>query len=264
MSFNIIDFGVNYGKNLTEDKLIHTLNKAADEGVTHVVSISNSLAEIQRNINNHAVLKDNINLKYYFTAGVHPHNGKELKAHKLEVIENCFRDHSPVCFAVGECGLDYNRMFSPKEDQIHAFHLQIELAKRLNKPLYLHCRDAFDDFIAILHQHSYYNGLIHCFTGNLDQALQFTNLGFKLGITGWLLDKRRNHELIGAISDPRITVDMLIAETDAPYLSIDRKRKARPEDVRVIIERIAQLKGIEKDLCAETIYQNSLKLLGII
>lgn len=124
----------------------------------------------------------------------------------------------------------------------------------------MHCRDAHEKLVAILKKHEYYNGLVHCFTGNLDQAIELTSLGLRLGITGWLLDKRRNQDLVEAIKDERITLDMLVVETDAPWLCIRRTKKKKesvPADTRYIVEEIAKLKNIDIVLCGETIYKNS-------
>lgn len=85
---------------------------------------------------------------------------------------------------------------------------------------------------------------MHCFTGNIEQALEFTRLGFKLGITGWLLDKRRNADLIKVIENPDIKLEMLIVETDAPFMAIRPKKFSLPEDTAIIVKRIAELKEI--------------------
>ena len=124
------------------------------------------------------------------------------------------------CFGIQEIGLDFNRNFSSKEDQIYAFTEQLNLAKELNTNVYLHCRDTFDEFISIIKQVDRYKGLVHCFTGNIKQALEITSLGFKLGIIGWLLDKKRNVDLVDVIENENITLDMLIVETDAPFMPI--------------------------------------------
>jgi len=157
--------------------------------------------------------------------------------------------------AVGECGLDYNRIFSPKEKQIQVFDYQIKLAKKLGKPLYMHCRDAFDDFIQVLKSNGYYNGVVHCFTGSQVQAEQLIKLGFYLGITGWLLDKRRNHYLVQAIKT--IPIEKIMVETDAPWLSIDRKRESHPLDTGEIVYEIAKIKSMDSIECGKQIYSNT-------
>jgi TatD DNase family protein len=148
-------------------------------------------------------------------------------------------------------------MFTPKDKQIYAFERQIILAKELNKKLYLHCRDAFDDFIEIIKKHNYYNGLIHCFTGNIVQALEFTKLGFKLGITGWIFDEARNSDLVDVIKHDSITIDMLVVETDAPFMPLKPKKESTPSDLWKVIERIAELKHLNYDYVGQKIYENS-------
>jgi len=255
-TYYTIDFGCNYAdtKNYPSHKLTKILEESYELGVDKIVSISNCIKEAKINL---LLAEEHTNL--YFTLGVHPHHASEFVEKDLIFLENNIKNKK--CFGIGECGLDYNRMFSPKDKQIFAFEQQIQLAKRCNAKLYLHCRDAFDDFIKIINENGYFNGLIHCFTGTIDQAIVFTTLGFKLGITGWLLDKRRNADLIKVVSDDRITLDMLIVETDAPYMAIKPARKSKPQDTAVIIEKIAELKGLDIVECGKAIYENSLKFL---
>ncbi len=255
-----IDFGVNFAnkKRYPNHKLVDILKKSYHEGVDKVVSISNNFDE---SITNLKLSEEFENL--HFTIGIHPHNASSMLKNKDKFIE--FIDKNiinPKCFGIGECGLDYNRMFSPKEDQLLAFHLQIELAQKYNKPLYLHCRDAYDDFIQIIKEHTYYKGLVHCFTGNIHQAIELTSLGFKLGITGWLLDKRRNKDLVQVIKDKRITIEMLVVETDAPFMAIHPSKESIPTDTGYIVEEIARLKQIDLIMCGKKIYQNSIQLLN--
>lgn len=264
--FPLIDCGVNYGsKHYNVESITKILNTAHQEkNITHILSISNSLPETRTNIYHREQLSSLTPVEYYYTAGIHPHNAKSFqKEQDLHFLEDIIHRDPSRCVAIGECGLDYNRMFSTKEQQIEAFECQILLAKKYHKQLYLHCRDAFDDFIELLRKHEYYHGIVHCFTGDIDQAIAFTSLGFKLGITGWLLDKRRNHDLLHAIQDPRITIEMLVVETDSPFLSIKRSRKSIPQDTSVIVEKIAELKNIPLEICSEVIYRNSLNLLMI-
>ena len=153
-------------------------------------------------------------------------------------------------------------MFSPKDIQNQVFHRQLQIANQLHSNVYLHCRDAFDDFIQIVRQYQDIKGLVHCFTGNLNQARQLTHLGLKLGITGWLYDNRRNYELICTVRDPSITLDMLVVETDAPFMPIAPDLVSNPWDTGAIIEKIAHLKHIDTITCGQIIYQNSIKMLS--
>ncbi len=256
-TFNTIDFGVNFGnvKRYPEAKLKQILDDSWKQGVDKVVSISNSIKEAKVNIE--------LGKKYpmfYYTLGIHPHDAKSYKEGDIEFLEANLTNEK--CFGVGECGLDYSRMFSPKETQLQVFGLQIDLAKKLNANLYLHCRDAYDDFINLLKEKNYFKGLVHCFTGTLAQALELTGLGFKLGITGWILDSRRNKDLVKAIRDPRITLDMLVVETDAPFMAIHPAKESIPTDTGAIVEEIARLKKMDLIECGKLIHANSEKFLA--
>ena len=256
-TYYTIDFGVNFANSLRypETKLDALLKKSYNEGVDKVVCISNSIKESK------IILE--LQSKYtnlYFTLGIHPHNAKQFKKSDISFLEENIS--KTKCYGIGECGLDYNRMFSPKDKQLEVFGLQIDLASKYNLPLYLHCRDAWDDFFELLKSKNYTNGLIHCFTGNLTQAIQLTNLGFKLGITGWIFDSRRNKDLIQVIKNEKITLDMLVVETDAPFMAIKPAKESIPTDTAYIVEEIARLKNIDVIECGKQIYLNSLNMLN--
>lgn len=127
----------------------------------------------------------------------------------------------PRCVAIGECGLDFNRNFSPPDVQETWFVRQIELAEALGKPLFMHCRDAGPRFAALLKAHRRsVPGVLHCFTGNEDELKQALDLGLFIGITGWVCDDRpeRGGAELAALL-PLIPDDRLLIETDAPYLT---------------------------------------------
>lgn len=119
-----------------------------------------------------------------FTAGVHPRSAKEWNSDTSQHLAGIWSN--PKVVAVGECGLDYCRMFSPKVAQRAAFQAQIAAAVSLDKPLFLHCRDAFEDFYAMLADAATAGarGVVHCFTGDAREAQAYLALGFDLGITG--------------------------------------------------------------------------------
>jgi TatD DNase family protein len=254
--FFTVDFGVNFAniKKYPEEKLDKIIKESYNSGVDKVVCISNNIKESK------VILE--MEKKYpnlYFTLGIHPHNSKQFDESDIKFIESNLSN--PKCYGIGECGLDYNRMFSPKKNQLKIFGLQIDLAKKYNIPLYLHCRDAWDDFVNLLKEKNYFNGLVHCFTGNISQAIEITNLGFKLGITGWIFDNRRNHDLVEVIKNKQITLDKLVVETDAPFMPIYPSKESIPSDTGFIIEEIARLKNLDVIECGKQIYSNSIKML---
>ncbi|KAG2499368.1 hypothetical protein HYH03_002943 [Edaphochlamys debaryana] len=166
-----------------------------------------------------------------FTAGVHPHNAKGCGPTTLADLRRLAAH--PRCVAIGECGLDYNRNYSPPDVQEVWFERQVELAKELRLPLFLHCRDAGERFAEILSRHMPLPApaVVHCFTGSRAELDLFLGLGLYIGITGWICDDRpeRGGADLAALL-PYIPRDRLMIETDAPYLvprSI-KPSKARP------------------------------------
>lgn len=150
------------------------------------------------------------------TAGVHPHNARTFDRHtqaELRALAQC-----PEVVAVGECGLDYDRDFSPRDQQRAAFESQLELAVELQKPVFLHQRCAHDDFRAILRGagSQLVGGVVHCFTGDAHELDSYLELGLHIGITGFICDERRGTHLQQLVQ--RIPPERLMIETDAPFL----------------------------------------------
>ena len=152
----------------------------------------------------------------YATAGVHPHEAKNCGPQTLDALAGLARQDCVL--AIGECGLDYNRDFSPREIQTLWFEKQLELAASLSLPVFLHERDAAGDFTAILKNHI--RGLkavvVHCFTGGRKELDAYLGLGCSIGVTGWVCDERRGRHL-GELLEI-IPAGRLMLETDAPFL----------------------------------------------
>ncbi|GAA5218631.1 TatD family hydrolase [Corallincola platygyrae] len=163
------------------------------------------------------------------TAGVHPHDAKSFVAEDLETLRGLLAE--PEVVAVGECGLDYNRDFSPRPVQRDVLEQQLALAAELNMPVFLHERDASDDLLAILARwrDKIPNAVVHCFTGSEQALKSYLDLDLHIGITGWVCDERRGQELLSMT--PLIPAGRLMLETDAPYL-IPRDLKPKPKSRR--------------------------------
>ena len=134
----------------------------------------------------------------------------------------------PEVVAVGECGLDFNRDYSPREDQISAFESQLALGARSGLPLFLHQRDAHDVFLGMLRDawpDLKAGAVVHCFTEGPREAEDYLDLGCHLGVTGWVCDEREGDALRAAV--PLIPRERLMLETDAPYL-LPRTIEPRP------------------------------------
>lgn len=169
----------------------------------------------------------------YSTAGIHPHDAKSGNPAALRELRELAA--SPQVVAVGECGLDFNRNFSPPAVQEQIFAAQVELARELRKPLFLHERDAHQAFVGILDRAAGPGGalsvpaVVHCFTGDRRALDAYLTRGCSIGITGWVCDERRGRELQQLLK--HIPLDRLMLETDAPFL-LPRDLKPRPTDGR--------------------------------
>ncbi|MBK6598244.1 MAG: TatD family hydrolase [Proteobacteria bacterium] len=208
----MIDIGINLAHDSYDADRAAVIERARLAGVKQMLVTGSSHASTLRAIE---LTQDYPNV-LFATAGVHPHHATELTAQNMPALEQAARQ--PTVVAVGECGLDYFRDYSPRDAQRHAFSLQLELAARLGKPVFLHQREAHEDFVAILREHrgSLVGGVAHCFTGDRQQLEQYLGLGLAIGITGWICDERRGHHLKELV--PHIPSDGLMIETDGPYL----------------------------------------------
>lgn len=195
--------------------------------------------------------------KLFATAGVHPHQATELTSTVLTELGELAAE--PEVLAVGECGLDYYRNYSPHTVQREAFHRQLELAARRRKPVFLHQRDAHQDFIAILREHwpALAGGVAHCFTGGAAELECYLELGLAIGITGWICDERRGAHLLDLVR--RIPADRLLLETDGPYL-LPRDMRPKPAARRnepVYLAHIAAVVARARGEPAESLAQSS-------
>lgn len=169
--------------------------------------------------------------------------------------------------AVGECGLDYDRMFSTKENQIRCLEKHIVLAEKLNKPLFLHERSASTDFIKRFRKHSDLcsKSVIHCFTGNKELLDKYLSMGFSIGITGWICDDIRGKELREAVKI--IPLDRILVETDAPFLTpknvpgLDRTNV--PQNIKYVVRDLAKYMKVSEDILMENARKNTERIFHI-
>ena len=184
---------------------------------------------------------------------------------------------SKKIIAIGECGLDYDRMFTTKEEQLYWFSKQLDLAAKFKLPVYLHCRDAHEDFMDVISssQHDFSGkAVVHCFTGNYDELVRYINEGFYIGITGWITDNKRNSDLLDAlvkvIAHPDLSTKFLervMIETDSPWLR-PRNIKKRgnvnyPENVYFVALKLADIMKIDVGKIAKITFNNTKKFFGL-
>ncbi|WP_444995582.1 TatD family hydrolase [Aliikangiella sp. IMCC44359] len=221
---NWIDIGINLTNRRYDQDREQVINNAIEHGVTKLIITGTSVRESRKAL---ALAQ-----KYdcaYSTAGCHPHDAKSLDTQAIKDITSLASAKEVV--AVGECGLDFNRNFSPKNQQIKAFEQQLEIAAQIEKPLFFHERDAFDTFYQIIKNRlpDLKDGVVHCFTGNKQSLKKYLDLGLFIGVTGWICDERRGQELYDIVK--YIPDDRLMIETDGPYLT-PRNLSPKPKDGR--------------------------------
>ena len=233
---------------------------AAASGVQQLVLIGSDVAESERNIS-----YCQQHLGCVTTAGVHPHQAANVSDDWLSQLKRLLSE--PQVVAVGECGLDFNRDFSPRPQQQRIFAEQLSLAKKRQLPVYLHERDAFDTQLAMLREHQISHGVTHCFTGDVTQLRAYLDLGLYIGITGWVCDERRGSELQQALAF--IPDDRLLLETDAPYLlprTIIPKpasRRNEPANLPYIAQQVAALRQTSLQQLSTQTLANSQRLFNL-
>lgn len=235
------------------------IQNAANDGVKCILTGSDMRS-------NESVNKFVKNHDCYGTAGIHPHNADSASMEDFSRIREIISGNDKI-IAVGECGLDYDRMFSTRENQIRCFEHHIKLAEELQKPLFLHERSASKDFINRFKNHKDIcsKSVVHCFTGDKDTLKKYLDMGFYIGITGWICDDRRGKDLRDAVKI--IPLDRIMAETDAPYLTpknvggLDRTNI--PQNIRYVVRELSVHMGISEETLTEKLIENTEKFFNI-
>lgn len=225
---SIIDIGANLGNKAFRGDLDAVLERALDAGVEAIVATGTSVTA-SRGAWEIAEKKRARSPRLFATAGIHPHHASTFGPDALVALrELCSR---PEVVAVGECGLDFDRNFSPKDDQLRCFEAQLELAADLQMPVFLHERSAHQDFTRILAKYRprIPRAVVHCFTGTGDVLDRYLDLDCHIGITGWICDERRGTHLLDIVH--RIPKERLMIETDAPYI-LPRTIRPKPKSHR--------------------------------
>ncbi|MDQ3289450.1 MAG: TatD family hydrolase [Pseudomonadota bacterium] len=203
----------------------------------------------------------------FATAGVHPHHASEYTA-ECDAEMRALHSH-PQVVAVGECGLDYFRDFSPRPAQRRAFELQLQIAADTGKPLFLHQRDAHEDFVAVMKNFDGRLGaaVVHCFTGNRKELFACLDQDWHIGITGWLCDERRGEHLRELVR--HIPANRLMIETDAPYLlprtikPTPPNRRNEPMYLAHIVEELARDRGEDVAVTAASTTATARAFFGL-
>lgn len=263
MKYSLVDIGANLAHDSFDDDRDAVLQRAFDAGVSRIV-ITGSSDDSNVQATRLAEMHPGV---LFATAGVHPHHASDY-TDKSDALIREFATKDAVV-AIGECGLDYFRNFSPREAQLKAFRRQLDIAKDCGLPVFLHQRDAHDDFVEVLEESlpDLSRAVAHCFTGQGESLHEYVAMGLYIGITGWICDERRGQHLHDIV--PVIPDDRLLIETDAPYL-LPRNIRPRPKSRRnepgflpKVLETLAEARGQSPAHVAEITTRNAIRFFDL-
>ncbi|MEE4186308.1 MAG: TatD family hydrolase [Gammaproteobacteria bacterium] len=262
-TFDLIDIGANLTHDSFQPDFAAVLERATRVGVRRLIVTGASRDGSQQALE----LARQAPGQLWSTAGIHPHHAVEYTATARAELER-LAGHAAVV-AVGECGLDYFRNFSPAAAQREAFAGQLDIAAAVGKPVFLHQRDAHADFLAILRPRlrDIVGGVAHCFTGGPEELHDYLDMGLYIGITGWVCDERRGQSLRAAL--PHLPLERLLLETDAPYLlprDLPEKlpgRRNEPSVLPHVLQAVAKHMDRDPAVVAAAATRNTERLFAL-
>jgi len=253
----MIDVGANLTHASFAPDLADVVARARAHGVETMIVTGTSVAESRRA----AEIAEQFDL--HSTVGIHPHHARDFSnTDELKRIAA-----HPRVVAIGECGLDFNRNYSPHPAQEDCFTAQLQLGIDLGKPLFLHSRDAHPRFAEIVKSMKVQKAVAHCFTGERDELRAYLDLGLYVGITGWICDERRGKHLLELVRE--IPRDRLLLETDSPYLTPrdlkpqPKARRNEPAFLPHILRTVARALGRDPREVADETTRNAKAFFGL-
>lgn len=263
MPLELIDIGANLTHDSFDDDREEMMQRAHDAGVTRMI-VTGASARGSRDA---VALAEAAPGRLWSTAGVHPHHASDFDDDSAALIRALAARDAVV--AVGECGLDYFRNFSPRDAQLATFRAQLDIAAEVGLPVFLHQRDAHDDFIEVLEPMlpKISRAVAHCFTGEHESLREYLALGLWVGVTGWICDERRGahlHDIVSIVPD-----DRLLIETDAPYLlprtiqPKPRSRRNEPAFLTEVLRVVAEARGQTEEHVAKITTANAVRFFDL-
>lgn len=279
----LIDIGANLVKAKGPDALVGQLRRCEQAGVTGVLVTGTSVKASQRALTLAQSSLPAAAVQLYCTAGVHPHDAKSCDAGTVATLRELLRQ--PECVAVGECGLDYGRMFSPRDVQLKWFEAQARLAAELQMPLFLHERDrdsdkgeplgSAADLMRVLEAAGVEpeRVCVHCFTGSVDVLQTYVRRGFRIGLTGFVGMRKRGAHVREAVASGLLPLEQLMVETDAPFMKPDKeflpdvkglkKGQCEPCLVPAVVRALAELYRLPPSAVAKATTANARRFFGL-
>ena len=259
----LVDIGANLTHKSFEQDFDKVIREATEAGLVHIIITG---TDLETSNASHIISVRQPTL-FSSTVGFHPHISKNVT--DVDISAAAELALKPHVVAIGEIGLDFNRNYSPPKHQLRVFELLLELAVELQKPVFLHQRDAHKEFHNLLKQYrpGLVGGVVHCFTDTEEALMDYLDLDMHIGVTGWICDERRGELLQSLVA--KIPDNRLLIETDAPYLfprtllPNKNSRRNEPKYIIEIINAISHYRHQDPVKIAEHTTSNAVRLFGL-
>ncbi|WP_308780197.1 TatD family hydrolase [uncultured Clostridium sp.] len=252
----IYDTHAHYDDNSFDEDRENILSEIKSNGVALILNCASSYESIEKTYN---LTIDNDFI--YGALGIHPENSDEFNDTVENEIINLINKNEKI-LAIGEIGLDYYWDENPsKEVQKEVFRRQMKLAEKLNLPVVIHDREAHSDTLEILKEFPNVKGILHCFSGSVEFAMECIKLGYYIGIGGVVTFKNAK-KVVEVVS--KIPMEKILVETDAPYMSPvpNRGKRNKSDYIAYIIEQIAKIRQLEPKEVNLAVNDNFKRLIG--
>ncbi|HAJ75413.1 MAG TPA: hydrolase TatD [Gammaproteobacteria bacterium] len=259
----LVDIGANLTHKSFEADFDRVVEDATAAGLVHIILTGTDLPTSKAAL----ALSENHPDLFSATVGYHPHIAESVSTAHMAAATELAGQAQVV--AIGETGLDFNRNYSPPDRQLAIFERHLELAVEVQKPVFLHQRDAHEAFHDLLRRYRprLSGGVVHCFTDCEAALMDYIELDMHIGITGWICDERRGELLQTLVS--KIPADRLLIETDAPYLlprSLQPKPRSRRNEPKYLLEvlnTVARHRLEDAPILAKQTTENAMRLFGL-
>jgi TatD DNase family protein len=231
------------------------IDRAREAGVTRMIVVGTDVASSRAARELCAE-----HLELYPTAGIHPHDADASDDDARAVIEELCR--AEECVAVGETGLDFFKEYSPRRAQFESLYWHLDLARRIDKPVVIHCRDAHPDCARVLAEFPGVRGVMHCYTMGAAELAPYLELGLYISFSGVVTYPRNDDNRAAAAQVPE---ERLLVETDCPFLApqATRGKRNEPAYVRDVLACVAEVRGVELADLARATSDNAARLFGL-
>ena len=237
-----------------KNDLSNVLSRANEMNVTRFICVGTNINDSKECL---SITENHENI--FSSVGIHPHDSKDTEDGYIDEIYELMEYESMI--AIGEMGLDYYRNISPPEIQEKVFREQLEIAQDLNRPIIFHNRDADSDIIKVLSDYPEVIGVAHCFSSTLETANSLLEMGYYISFSGNITFK--NNHLSEVVKE--IPLHRILVETDSPYLSPEpyRGKTNEPSRVRIVAEKVAEIKNIPFEDIAKHTHENASELFQL-